>query len=601
MSDEMKTAGSGIWEKSLSEPRHFFFWVALLSPLVYLAALVITGMAGSPPPLTRWIALAAILGFLVAIPAFVLSWIPPVRTVFARLLQHKLLIVVGMATVIALFYAVENWRGRSAWSQFRREAEARGLQFELEKIMPPAIPDAENMYEAEPWKGFHFTKSAEGTPVYANPKITDEVWFDCTGPRHREAPDTTDVFLARPVNLAAWQDFYRGTNNQLAAADGTLTNYFPVAPATQTPARDVLLALSKYDERLNQIRTAAQRPKARFWLNLEDGIGTLLPHLAKYKSIASYLRLRSTALLADGQSDAAFNDVMLAFRISDALGEEPILISHLVRIAVVHVNLGTVWEGLRAQRWTDAQLAAIEAELARTDLLTEFHTSMAGERYFSVWCVDFLHRTGDLRSLGGPTEPQTYSFGDQVIEANGLILLRLAPKGWFDQNKLSLARMQADYILPMVDEGKRLVPPAQTRRATDSIRSLRPTPYDLFSQMLIPALERVAKKTAGAQTYVDLARVGCALERYRLAHGNYPDALEALMPKFITKSPHDVINGQPLKYRRNADGSFVLYSVGWNEADDGGQVVRLPAKNGKEGAMDQDKGDWVWRYPAKAD
>ena len=41
---------------------------------------------------------------------------------------------------------------------------------------------------------------------------------------------------------------------------------------------------------------------------------------------------------------------------------------------------------------------------------------------------------------------------------------------------------------------------------------------------------------------------------------------------FIDKLPHDIINGDPLKYHRTDDGQFVLYSVGWNETDDGGIV-----------------------------
>jgi hypothetical protein len=93
---------------------------------------------------------------------------------------------------------------------------------------------------------------------------------------------------------------------------------------------------------------------------------------------------------------------------------------------------------------------------------------------------------------------------------------------------------------------------------------------------------------------VVLARVAIGLERYRLAHGEYPESLDALAPQFFDKLPHDVINGQPLHYRRTSDGQFVLYSVGWNETDDGG-VVGLH----KDGRVDRDTGDWVWRYPAK--
>ena len=89
------------------------------------------------------------------------------------------------------------------------------------------------------------------------------------------------------------------------------------------------------------------------------------------------------------------------------------------------------------------------------------------------------------------------------------------------------------------------------------------------------------KTFAYAQASVDLARMAIALERYRLAHGEYPESLDALAPQFMEKVPHDVIGGRPLHYRRTDDGQFVLYSVGWNETDDGGVVVLT--KGGKRG------------------
>jgi len=68
--------------------------------------------------------------------------------------------------------------------------------------------------------------------------------------------------------------------------------------------------------------------------------------------------------------------------------------------------------------------------------------------------------------------------------------------------------------------------------------------------------------------------VACALERYRLANGEYPETLDALQPRFIETLPHDVIGGQPLKYHPTDNGQFALYSVGWNGTDDGGAVFR---------------------------
>ena len=63
------------------------------------------------------------------------------------------------------------------------------------------------------------------------------------------------------------------------------------------------------------------------------------------------------------------------------------------------------------------------------------------------------------------------------------------------------------------------------------------------------------------------------------------------MPEFLPALPVEIVNGEPYRYRRTDDGSFVLYSVGLDLRDDGGVID--PKKSAKEQA------DWVWRYPAK--
>ena len=115
--------------------------------------------------------------------------------------------------------------------------------------------------------------------------------------------------------------------------------------------------------------------------------------------------------------------------------------------------------------------------------------------------------------------------------------------------------------------------------------------HHFMSRMMLPGLDAVVRKGAAAQVAADQAVLACTLERYRLANGQFPEGLEALMPRFVTKPPHDVITGEPYKYRRTEDGQFVLYSVGWNEKDDGG----VPGRT----LFDQEAGDWVWQYPSK--
>src|SRR5207248_4735859 len=94
--------------------------------------------------------------------------------------------------------------------------------------------------------------------------------------------------------------------------------------------------------------------------------------------------------------------------------------------------------------------------------------------------------------------------------------------------------------------------------------------HQLVAAMLLPALSNLPLKAATAQTITDQAALACALDRFRLANGQFPETLGALVPRFISQSPNDVITGESLKYRRTDDGQFILYSVGWNEKDDGG-------------------------------
>jgi hypothetical protein len=158
--------------------------------------------------------------------------------------------------------------------------------------------------------------------------------------------------------------------------------------------------------------------------------------------------------------------------------------------------------------------------------------------------------------------------------------------------------MTKEFLLSVVDLKQETVSPGLAHESDRRLmaETRQASPYNILERMLMPALGRAVKNFAYAQSSVDLARTAIALERYRLAHGEYPESLDALAPQFIAKVPHDVIGGQPLKYRREANGLFTLYSVGWNETDDGGVVV---FKESSPDRVDVDKGDWVWRYPQK--
>ena len=115
--------------------------------------------------------------------------------------------------------------------------------------------------------------------------------------------------------------------------------------------------------------------------------------------------------------------------------------------------------------------------------------------------------------------------------------------------------------------------------------------HRLMARFQMPSLGGVVSKAANSQTANNLALLACALERYRLAQGGYPDTLAALVPTHIKKVPQDIINGKPLVYHKKADGTFILYSVGWNDKDDDGVLVVRDS-----GSVIPTEGDWVWQY-----
>jgi hypothetical protein len=405
------------------------------------------------------------------------------------------------------------------------------------------------------------------------------------GPHQMPAPPemSSHWTTARATDLIPWQSYYRDLETTTPAAA------IPITPQPQSPAADVLLALSKYDPVIEKLRQDGARPDSRFPViyTTEDPAAILLPHLAVVKRYAQVLQLRATAELQNGQNKKALDDVKLTLRLNDSVRNETFLISHLVRIAVVNIALQPVWEGMAQHQWSDSQLAELDSELAKLDFLADYKFTMRGEMVFQGRIIDYLKRhPEELPNMAGNGNPVKRSLAARIR-------WHLIPSGWYYQNQLRCARPMVELYLPLADTNRGIISPKATLHADAAIQAeiKKPNRYNGIEKMLLPGLGSAAKRFAYGQESADLARVAIALERFRLAHGEYPGSLDALEPRFIEKLPQDIINGQPLHYRRTFDGKFLLYSVGWNETDDDGQVA-----SAKSGVMDNSKGDWVWKY-----
>ena len=585
-----------IWKKSWKGPRGLFLWFILLAIAAFIVVFCFGMGTAITSPMAKLLAFAlicavslAVVGSpMVAFIRWLCCW---------RILRRFLLALVWLTVLVALFYAEEDWRGWHAWQKFKHEWEAKGELFEFASFIPPRVPDDQNFAMA---------------PIVAG---TWEAQLDKDG--HRVVPDNTNVvnrlemticddgLLHWPTNgsgfwwkgtktdLKGWQQYYRALSAK--------TNEFPVSPQPQTPAADVLLALSKYDSTIEELRRAGQLPYSRFPLDYTNKLPAyiLLPHLSALKNCCQVLQLRAIAELENGQNEKSLADINLMLRLSDSIRSEPFLISHLVRLVVLEMALQPIWEGLAEHKWSDTQLVQLEQELGKPDILTDLQFSMRGERASEVAAVEYLRqRRNYLELIYGTGDSDDISIWNDSFNWRDRIMVMgfyLKPDGWFYESELAIAQVYQHWYLPLADVQQQLVSPEIARQTDEFLASWKSTPINVIAKMMLPTLNAAARRFAREQISVDLARTACALERYQLAHSEYPESLGALVPQFVSKLPHDIIGGQPLHYRRTSDGQFVLYSVGWNEKDDGGVLGYLPHSPMPSFEL----GDWVWQYPAK--
>jgi hypothetical protein len=172
-------------------------------------------------------------------------------------------------------------------------------------------------------------------------------------------------------------------------------------------------------------------------------------------------------------------------------------------------------------------------------------------------------------------------------------LLKTAPirsSGWWDQDRVVYCRDRQKQI-DAIDsrDGMLHIAAFPSHRIMDDWNRVDETSiwdaiYTPMSAEVRPFVDNMGLKIAKAETYRRLARLACRLEEYRIAHGQYPDKLDEL-PDLPAHLNQEVLSEEPLRYQRKGDG-YLLYSIGWNQKDDGGVL-----------AKDDKEGDWVWPSP----
>lgn len=569
---------------------------------------------------------------------------PAYSRLAVRAAQGCLVVLTVLKLALTAAWFEESWRGPRVWDNYRQELAARGESLDWEALIPPPVPDSENIYSApmmSEWFVRHYDTTNTETDLskqlayrYPTGAVTvaelvlipprsqpgnsppTGVWvrhddissrdqareliqnhlgpwaFALQNPcifatRLPEANQSTPPRLlleaGQPSTGEDFAEFLSGNNRSsiFAIKLDEASTFRVQAPVCL--AADYLKWSDQFQSLFDQIQQALQRPYARLPGDYAHPASIPVPNFIAIRALAQTLAQRAQCHLLRGQPDLALEDLTLlnnSRRLLEAAptGKPMTLVSVMINSALVGLYVEVVADGFRLHVWQEPQLAVLQKQLAQINLTPIVREAFHDEQASNCRAFQDAFNNSVHEPLSGAALWQKMR---GLRRPNSML-------AFLDLNLFNIARLD-QMIIDSLDPARRVVLPqkvAEFQREVDSLKH-HYYPYKIFAAIAVPNGAKALQTFAFNQAQADEAQIVCALERYRLKHGGYPDALDAMVPEFVESLPHDIIGGQPLKYRRSPDGKFVLYSIGWNETDNGGQYLSASQ-------YDKTNGDWVW-------
>lgn len=367
------------------------------------------------------------------------------------------------------------------------------------------------------------------------------------------------------------------------------------------------------------LEQAASFPRLDFHTDYTRGPETLLKHLAPLKRSAQLLSTAAIFNLHNGDTAAATTDICAILGLVNAEQDDPFLISQLVRFAMAAIAANANWELLQATNVNDGELAMLQKSWERLDYAGPMENMFLMERASSEmtihkmrasteYCEHIMHDYAPSSSGGGSGD-WTDAFKNIWADAKFGYAKSMWRATWTYSDELRM--LQGDQIL------------LETVRAIETNGSFYPA-YGGMNTRLISAgityddssfaieftdirwmfddssaWATALRRTLTAQVTRNIVITAIALKRYQLKYGSYPDSLSKLIPQFLPAVLPDPIDGKPLRYRLNTDGTFLLYSIGSNDKDDGGNpALDVTSSSVNPNWLNAHALDWVWPQPA---
>lgn len=337
---------------------------------------------------------------------------------------------------------------------------------------------------------------------------------------------------------------------------------------------------------LEALRDAFALPECRGGVDWRRGFWVRFTGLTECKKAAQGFGAAALVSARNGDPGAALSWMRDLQAVERSLEREPLLISQLVRTACASLALPVAWDLSQRPDWSDAELLALQRALPSTNFVRGFVASLWGEA--ALWKVG-VHdpRVMDLLALGiGVGDPEiTLPSGlDEVPEFTQNLFARtrsaVLAKVWHPVWRFAWLDQAVAYHLRATDEMARAWQAAgdahrlQRHASGTAFGWEHPGPYDTLRFWLTPlALESLKSGLARAlqlETQRALIETGIAIRRFTRSQGRAPQVLDELVPEWLGALPLDGMDGQPLRYRREPDGTWRLWSVGEDFTDDGG-------------------------------
>jgi hypothetical protein len=369
---------------------------------------------------------------------------------------------------------------------------------------------------------------------------------------------------------------------------------------------------------IESFQNLTNHPILDFNLDYEKGSDLLLPHLGWLKGSAQWLSAAALYDLHEGDPKSACTNVRAMLAIAKGESDERNLISQLVRIAIAAIGANATWEILQDPNISDENLAQLEQDWQSLDFTKSLELALMFERVENLQeCVQTRKSSEKFDKLWGYfytpdafAEPELDQFGERPRRSLFLRKCDELQWRWFWSYQDELYGLRS---LQVVIDATRS---AQTSKSFQVVQSFTsPRLFQLNEKHSVNPMNglrdvfrggpRVAALRVAMQieTTRNMVITAIALKRYQLQHQQFPASLNELTPELLNAVPVDWMVGQPLRYRRNADGTFLLYSVGENGQDDGGNPALEQDFKFLNYYKWQDHVvlDWVWPQPAMAE